>query len=39
MLWEENLITNAIASARQDKILKELSTAGISPAGLGYRYI
>lgn len=39
MLWEQNLITNTVASARQDKVLRELSTAGISPAGLGYRYI
>jgi hypothetical protein len=38
-LWEENLITNAIASERQNKVLQELNTAGISPAGLGYRYI
>ena len=38
-LWEENLISNAIATARQSKILQELSTAGISPAGLGFRYI
>jgi hypothetical protein len=39
MLWEENIISNAIASARQEKVLAELRTVGISPAGLGYRYI
>ena len=38
-LYDESLISAAIASARQEKVFQEMEKAGVSYAGLGHRYL
>ena len=38
-LYDESLISAAIASARQEKVFQEMDKAGVSYAGLGHRYL